>query len=122
MFKIGMALLFAVISALAIALAGLASEARISTILLRGLAGFLVAGVFSYMTAVILEAKGWADFDADTALSQDGETDSEDYEGQDDESESSEEDAADLPDVEAAEEFAPFSADNFEHIEQPPGP
>lgn len=117
-----MALLFAVIAALAVALAGLASEARISTILLRGLAGFLVAGVFSYAAAVILEAKGWADFDTDTALLQDEETDSENYDGAEDESEADAEDVAAFSDEEPEEEFAPFSADNFEHLEQPPEP
>ena len=62
-FKLGMALLFAVIAALVVFLTGLFGDARISTACLRSLVGFICAGVFTYLVTFILEAKGWAAFD-----------------------------------------------------------
>ena len=109
-----MALVFAVIAALAVAFAGLMSEARFSTILLRGLAGFLAAGVFSYVAAVFLELKGWADFDADMELPLE---ESEELSEEEEEEQESMEEAAQ---AEGEEEFTPFSADNLQRVEPPP--
>ena len=114
MFKIGVALVFATIAALAIAFAGLMSDARISTILLRGLAGFLAAGVFSYITAVFLELKGWTGFDANLDLPM--EEDNEEELTGDEEQEEMEEAAQ----AEEEEEFTPFSAENLKRVEPPP--
>jgi hypothetical protein len=63
MFKLGMALVFAVIAALVVFLTGLFGDARLSTATLRSLVGFLCAGAFTYLVTFILEAKGWAAFD-----------------------------------------------------------
>ena len=63
MFKLGMALVFAVIAALVIFLTGLIGGVRLSTVCLRSLVGFICAGAFTYLTVFILEAKGWAAFD-----------------------------------------------------------
>ena len=63
MFKLGMALVFAVIAALVVFLTGLFHDARVATALLRSLIAFLCAGIFTYLVTFILEAKGWAAFD-----------------------------------------------------------
>lgn len=63
MFKLGMALVFAVIAALVVFLTGLLGDARMMTALLRSLIAFFCAGAFTYFVAFILEAKGWAAFD-----------------------------------------------------------
>ena len=63
MFKLGMAIVFAVIAALVIFLTGLFSDARLLTAFLRSLVGFVCAGAFTYLVTFILEAKGWAAFD-----------------------------------------------------------
>ena len=63
MFKLGMALVFAVIAALVIFLTGLIGGVRLSTACLRSLVGFICAGAFTCLTVFILEAKGWAAFD-----------------------------------------------------------
>ena len=58
-----MSLVFAVIAALVIMLAGLLSDARLVTVLLRCVAGFLVAGVCVWLTAMILEHQNIVGFD-----------------------------------------------------------
>lgn len=63
LFKLGMALVFAVIAALVVFLTGLFGDARVSTACLRSLVGFICAGAFTYLVTFILEAKGWAAFD-----------------------------------------------------------
>ena len=67
MFKIGMALVFSVIAALIVFIAGMFGDARVTTALLRSLVAFLCAGAFTYLVTFILEAKGWAAFDKDPA-------------------------------------------------------
>lgn len=62
-----MALVFAVIAAVVVFLAGLFSDARISTACLRGLVSFLCAGAFTYLVTFILEVKGWAAYDKEPA-------------------------------------------------------
>ena len=63
LFKLGMALVFAVIAAIVVFLTGLFNNARLATASLRSLVAFLCAGTFTYLVAFILEAKGWAAFD-----------------------------------------------------------
>ena len=112
-----MALIFATIAALAIGLAGLATEARFSTIFLRGLAGFIVAGLVSYMVAVILELKGWVGFDENIEMMPATESREEESEEQE-----PEEGASPETNENAADSFTPFSPDNLKHIEPPPAP
>lgn len=67
MFKLGMALVFAVIAALVVFITGMIGDARVTTALLRSLIAFLCAGVFTYLVTFILEAKAWAAFDKEPA-------------------------------------------------------
>lgn len=55
MFKLGTALVFAVTAAAMVMLSALIHDARISVVLLRGLTGFLVAGLVVYGLAVLFE-------------------------------------------------------------------
>ena len=118
MFKIGMALIAGAIAALAVGLAGLATEARFSTIFLRGLASFIVAGLVSYLAALILELKGWAGFDENIGLPP--ETESSDEESGGEAAEQEGEPPAEAEGGEAS--FTPFSADNLNRVEPPPAP
>ena len=120
MFKIGMALIAGAIAALAIGLAGLATEARFSTIFLRGLAGFIVAGLVSYLAALILELKGWAGFDENIGLPQ--ETESSEEESGSEEAEKEDGSPTDAGAEGGAASFTPFSADNLNRVEPPPAP
>ena len=63
MFKIGMALLFAVIAALVAIIAGLVSGARIPTVFLRAFLAFLVSWGCVWLVLFVLECKGIAGFD-----------------------------------------------------------
>ena len=63
LFKLGMALVFAVIAAIVVFLTGLFNDARLATASFRSLVAFLCAGTFTYLVTFILEAKGWAAFD-----------------------------------------------------------
>lgn len=58
MFKLGTALVFAVIAALVIILSGLMSGARYGTVFLRAAVGFLVAGLLLYAAVILLEKYG----------------------------------------------------------------
>ncbi len=120
MFKIGMALIAGAIAALAIGLAGLATEARFSTIFLRGLAGFIVAGLVSYLAALILELKGWAGFDENIGLPQ--ETESSEEESGSEEAEKEDGSPTDAGAEGGEASFTPFSADNLNRVEPPPAP
>lgn len=55
LFKIGTALVFAVIAALTVILAGLMANARYSVIFFRGMTGFLIAGGLVYLAGFLLE-------------------------------------------------------------------
>lgn len=120
MFKLGMALVFSVIAALVVFLAGIIADARIMTALLRSLIAFFCAGLFTYLVVFILEAKGWAAFDKGHA-----------DQGQDMQVQLYDADDIDFDVVEqgekAAEEFAepanfqPLSEDSFIHMRTPDG-
>ena len=62
MFKLSLALAFGLVAAFAIGLAGLLADVGLAAVLLRCFAGFLLAGLLSYLVAFVLEAKEWADF------------------------------------------------------------
>lgn len=66
MVKIKAALIFAVIAALVVALAGLLKDVRFIVIALRCAIGFLVAGVVAYIVILLLEAKSIMLFDFET--------------------------------------------------------
>ena len=120
MFKLGMALVFAVIAALVVFLTGLLGDARMMTALLRSLIAFFCAGAFTYFVAFILEAKGWAAFDKEPVARM-----------QDMQAQLYDPDEIDFDAVEngekAAEEFAaptnfqPLSEDSFVHMRTPDG-
>jgi len=55
LFKVGTALVFAVIAALTVILAGLLANARYSVVFFRALTGFLVAGLLIYLAAFLFE-------------------------------------------------------------------
>lgn len=120
MFKIGMALVFSVIAALIVFLTGMIGDARVTTALLRSFIAFPCAGLFTYLVAFILEAKGWVAFDKypDECM-------------KDMQSQHVDADDIDFDAVEgtegAAEEFAaptnfqPLSEDSFVHMRTPDG-
>ena len=57
MFKIGLSLVLAVIAAFVIILAGFLSEVRIGTMFLRGMIGFVVAGLVGALFVTVFENK-----------------------------------------------------------------
>ena len=63
-----MSLVLAVIAALVVFLAALVSGARISTVFLRSLVGFFLAGAVSWLVLFLLEAKGIVGFDRNLEL------------------------------------------------------
>ncbi len=66
MVKMDAALIFAVIAALVVALAGLLKDVRFIVIAMRCVVGFLVAGAVAYIVILLLEAKSIMLFDLDT--------------------------------------------------------
>ena len=58
-----MSLVFAFIAAMVIVLAGLLSDVRLLTVLLRSLVGFLITGAIVWLAAVILEHQNIVGFD-----------------------------------------------------------
>lgn len=115
MFKLGLALVFAVIAALAIGLAGLLADVSFSTIFLRSFAGFLLAGVISYITAFVLEAKEWANFDKEVVIN----LPENEEKGLPEEAQAEEEAGASTEDEAAEGAFTPFSAENLDRVEPP---
>ena len=125
MFKLGMSLVFAFISAMVIALAGLVSDARLMTVLLRSLIGFLVAGAVVWLVAFVLEAKELVGFDKNLELVENPEGEEpkspEEYEAMD-EAESAEEKSP-TAEMQASDEenadFHPLTSNNLKHMEAP---
>lgn len=72
MVKLKAALIFAVIAALVIALAGLLKDVRFIVVGLRSVIGFLVAGLVAYIVVTLLEAKGIMPFDTGFETMADG--------------------------------------------------
>ena len=117
MFKLCLALAFGLVAAFAIGLAGLLADVGLAAVLFRCLAGFLLAGILSYVVAFVLEAKEWADFNKNLVLaSPQGEEESpSEEEGADQEEETG------APAEEVPEEggFTPFSPENLNRVEPP---
>ena len=120
MFKMGMSLVFAVISALIIVLTGLSSDVRLMTVLFRSLAGFLVAGTVVWLITFFLEARNIVGFDKNLELMEKPEEEEpkspEEYEAEDEQAAAGEEPEKSEEPV----EFKPLGADNFRHMEAPP--
>jgi len=123
LFKLGMSLVFGVISALIIVLTGLSSEARLTTVLLRSLIGFLLTGALVWLVTLILESKDIVGFDKNLELIEELEKEEpkspEEYEAEDAaaaeaETQSTEEEQEDEP-----AEFKPLGSDDLRHMEAP---
>ena len=127
MFKLEMSLVFAFIAAMVIVLAGLLSDVRLLTLLLRSLVGFLITGAIVWLTAVILEHQNIVGFDKNLELiNQEGAEDPkspEEYEDEDAASGQAADDEAVNPGKEETSEagggFTPLSQDNLKHMGPP---
>ena len=125
MFKIGMALLFAVIAALVTVIAGLLGTPRLLTVFLRALLAFVVVWGVSWLVLFILEAKGVVGIDRNLELLSDADENPTDEELAAHAAEAEAEDAEKVsqPDdgEESAEEepagFQPLSTDNLKHMD-----
>jgi len=125
MFKIGMALIFAVIAALVTVIAGLLGTPRLLTVFLRALLAFVVVWGVSWLVLFILEAKGVVGFDRNLELLSDADENPTDEELAAHAAEAEAEDAEKVsqPDdgEESAEEepagFQPLSTDNLKHMD-----
>jgi len=117
LFKLCLALAFGLVAAFAIGLAGLLADVGLAAVLFRCLAGFLLAGILSYVVAFVLEAKEWANFDKEHVLNslagEEGSLPPE--EGQAEE----EETGAATEEETGDGEFTPFSAENLDRVEPP---
>ena len=131
MFKWKASLIFAVIAALVVALAGFMKDIRFITIALRSVVGFLAAGAVACLVITLLEAKGIVSFEAMAeSLDEDGNG----PEGAEGEEASSAEEAAGVADGQeavegqegepsddgASEGFQPLDAQSLKHMEAPP--
>ncbi len=131
MVKFLISLVLAIVAAFTILFAGVVGGARISTMLLRALAGWFVTGAVVYLVLLIFELKGWMAFDKDIAEPPQGDLPEPDAEGDvSGEQASSAMDnvsdaASGFSDGETAETpetsgFQPMQASNLTHIEAPP--
>jgi hypothetical protein len=120
-----MSLVFAFISAMVIALAGLVSDVRLMTVLLRSLIGFLVAGAVVWLVAFVLEAKELVGFDRNLELLENPEEEEpkspEEYEAEDEASaaEAANESAEMQTSDEENADFQPLTSNNLKHMEAP---
>jgi len=125
LFKLGMSLVFAFISAMVIALAGLVSDVRLMTVLLRSLIGFLVAGAVVWLVAFVLEAKELVGFDRNLELLENPEEEEpkspEEYEAEDEASaaEAANQSAEMQTSDEENADFQPLTSNNLKHMEAP---
>lgn len=124
LFKLGMSLVFGVISALIIVLTGLSSEARLTTVLLRSLIGFLLTGALVWLVTLILETKDIVGFDKNLELIEEMEKEEpkspEEYEAEDAAAaaEAETQSAEEEQEHEQAE-FKPLGSENLRHMEAP---
>ncbi|MBQ9615075.1 MAG: hypothetical protein IJR38_01905 [Selenomonadaceae bacterium] len=123
LFKLGMSLGMAVLAVLVVSFAGLLSEARITTILLRDVLGFVVAGTVVYLVMFLLEAKDIALFDKELEFPQEtaespetGEGDAEDEPA---EAAETEDDASETEASGTGAEFTPLTEKDFGRVETP---
>ena len=114
-----MALVFSVIAALIVFITGMFSDTRVATALLRSLAAFICAGVFTYLVTFILEAKGWAAFDkAPAERMQDMQAQR--YDADDIDFDAVESDTKASEEFAASSSFRPLSEDSLVHMRTPP--
>lgn len=124
-----MSLVLAVIAALVVFLAALVSGARISTVFLRSLVGFFLAGAVSWLVLFLLEAKGIVGFDrklelpekdvAPSAAAEERTDAPEEDDGAPEERPAPQQEAEEISDAETAS-FQPLTADGLTHIETVP--
>lgn len=123
MFKLGMSLVFGVISALIIVLTGLSSEARLTTVLLRSLIGFLLTGALVWLVTLILESKDIVGFDKNLELIEELEKEEpkspEEYEAEDAAAAEAETQSAEEEQEDEPAEFKPLGSDDLRHMEAP---
>ncbi|MCI6084789.1 hypothetical protein [Selenomonas sp.] len=125
MFKIGMALIFAVIAALVVIIAGVLGSPRLVTVFLRSFLAFVVTWAVVWFVLFLLEAKGVIGFDKNLELiePEDGEPTDEELAAHAAEAEGGEQTPEDT--AEAAEDmeaegdagFQPLSTDNLKHMD-----
>lgn len=123
MFKLGMSLVFGVISALIIVLTGLSSEARLTTVLLRSLIGFLLTGALVWLVTLILESKDIVGFDKNLELMEELEKEEpkspEEYEAEDAAAAEAETQSTEEEQEHEPAEFKPLGSDDLRHMEAP---
>jgi hypothetical protein len=123
LFKLGMSLVFGVISALIIVLTGLSSEARLTTVLLRSLIGFLLTGALVWLVTLILESKDIVGFDKNLELIEELEKEEpkspEEYEAEDAAAAEAETQSAEEEQEDEPAEFKPLGSDDLRHMEAP---
>ena len=123
MFKLGMSLVFGVISALIIVLTGLSSEARLTTVLLRSLIGFLLTGALVWLVTLILETKDIVGFDKNLELIEEMEKEEpkspEEYEAEDAAAAEAETQSAEEEQEHEQAEFKPLGSEDLRHMEAP---
>ena len=132
MFKWKASLIFAVIAALVVALAGLMKDVRFLTIALRSVVGFLAAGAVACLVIFLLETKGIVSFeameefpseDANNHAGADGEGENasaEEAAGADDEQGEAEGQEEPQENPEEPGGFQPLDAQTLKHMEAPP--
>lgn len=125
MVKLKASLIFAVIAALVVALAGFMKDVRLVTIALRSVAGFFAAGAVAYLVLFLLEAKKIVDFSVDEASLQEkegaeSETTEETPGGEAAAEEEQEGEAQEDRAEEASGDFQPLDAQSLKHMETPP--
>ena len=131
MFKIGAALVFAVIAALTVILAGLMANARYSVIFFRALTGFVVSGALIYLASFLFERYELPAFwrRQDSREEKHGEAGKADVSKEENSDASEKVDAADFPQEETSErkaaesggagEFVPLATDGLKHVSSP---
>jgi len=123
LFKLGMSLVFGVISALIIVLTGLSSEARLTTVLLRSLIGFLLTGALVWLVTLILESKDIVGFDKNLELIEELEKEEpkspEEYEAEDAAAAEAETQSAEEEQEHEQAEFKPLGSEDLRHMEAP---
>lgn len=123
MFKLGMAIVFAVIASSVAIIAGLASGARVGTVCLRALLVFVVSTGAVFLVTDSLERFGvihWVR-KSDLPTEDEGEAMTEDSAEQEDqmqEETAAEQSAEEVPE-EGGSEFAPLETDGLKHISAP---
>ncbi|MCR5175930.1 MAG: hypothetical protein K6C05_03675 [Anaerovibrio sp.] len=123
MFKLGVALVFAVIAALTAMVAGLLSDARLWIVLGRAFCSFIVSGVVVYIGMVLFDKLGYASAIHEIEESIEEIDKEEAAEAKQQESQANE--AGDTPaeDGESVEDenFTPLQADSLRHVETDQG-